>query len=58
LADRYEIKPGDIITDINHEQVRTPKEFQTEVSKAKGRILVSFIRDGTPQFEVLKERSK
>jgi hypothetical protein len=28
------------------------------VSKAKGRILVSFIRDGTPQFEVLKERAK
>jgi serine protease Do len=58
LASRYEIKPGDIITDINHEPVRSPKEFQTEVSKAKGRVLVSFIRDGTPQFEVLKERSK
>jgi len=58
LADRYEIKPGDVITDINHEPVRTPKEFQAEVAKAKGRVLVSFIRDGTPQFEVLKERSK
>jgi serine protease Do len=58
LADRYEIKPGDIITDINHEPVRSPKEFQAEVAKAKGRVLVSFIRDGTPQFEVLKERSK
>jgi serine protease Do len=58
LADRYEIKQGDIITDINHEPVRSPKEFQAEVSKAKGRVLVSFIRDGTPQFEVLKERSK
>jgi len=58
LADRYEIKPGDVITDINHEPVRTPKEFQAEVAKAKGRVLVSFVRDGTPQFEVLKERSK
>ena len=58
LASRYDIKPGDIITDINHEPVRSPKEFQAEVSKAKGRVLVSFIRDGTPQFEVLKERSK
>lgn len=58
LAAKFELKSGDIVTDINHVPVTSPKEFRDEVKKAKGRILVSFIRDGTKQFEVLKDRSR
>ena len=58
LAAQFELKPGDVVTDINHVPVTTVKEFRDEVRKAKGRVLVSFIRDGDKQFEVLKERSR
>jgi serine protease Do len=58
LASKFELKPGDIVTDINHVPVTSLKEFRDEVKKAKGRVLVSFIRDGTKQFEVLKDRSR
>ena len=37
---------------------RSYREFRDEVRRAKGRVLVSFIRDGDKQFEVLKERSR
>ena len=58
LAERFELKVGDVVTDINHEPVTNVKEFREEIRKVKGRVLVSFIRDGNKQFEVLKERSK
>ena len=58
LAAQFELKPGDVVTDINHVPVTTVMEFRDEVRKAKGRVLVSFIRDGDKQFEVLKERSR
>jgi serine protease Do len=58
LAAQFELKPGDVVTDINHVPVTSAKEFRDEVRKAKGRVLVSFIRDGDKQFEVLKERSR
>ena len=58
LAAQFELKPGDIVTDINHVPVTNVKEFREEVRKAKGRVLVSFVRDGDRQFEVLKERSR
>jgi len=58
LAAQFELKAGDLVTDINHVPVASVKEFRDEVRKAKGRVLVSFIRDGDKQFEVLKERSR
>jgi serine protease Do len=58
LAAKFELKAGDIVTDINHVPVTNLKEFRDEVRKAKGRVLVSFIRDGTKQFEVLKDRAR
>jgi serine protease Do len=58
LAAKYGLKPGDIVTDINHQTVTSPKEFRDTVRNAKGRVLLSFIRDGTKQFEVLKDRAR
>ena len=56
-AARKGIKPGDIITSINHEAVATPTQFRDAVKKAdlKRGVTLTLFRDETTRFETLKE---
>lgn len=57
VADKSGLKPGDIITELNHKPVRTPKEFRDalKAADAKKGVIVNFITSGTSKFEILKE---
>jgi S1-C subfamily serine protease len=56
-AARQNIEPGDIITSINQEPVKTPKEFREAVKKAdlKAGIVVDLISGKTARFEILNQ---
>jgi serine protease Do len=56
-AERKGIRPGDVITEVNHKPVTSPKQFR-EVLKAidpKKGVIVNFTSRGTSKFEILKE---
>jgi serine protease Do len=56
-AERKEIKPGDVITEVNHKRVTSPKQF-LEVMKAanlKKGVILNFISEGTRKIEILKD---
>ena len=56
-AERGGIQPGDVITEVNHKPVSTPKQFRDAlkaVDPKKG-VIVNFTRRGTSKFEFLKE---
>ncbi len=54
------LRPGDIITEINHETVTSPSEFREAVKQGDVRngVLLNFVRDGQGSFRVLKEKSE
>lgn len=60
LAAERGFKPGDIITEVNHEEVTSPKEFNAEMQRAKLKegVLLNFVRGGESGFRVLREREK
>lgn len=60
LAAQSDIKPGDIITSINHQATTTPKQFHDTVRKAnpKKGVIIKLITDGVARFEILKEEEK
>jgi len=56
-GERKGIRPGDVITEVNHKPVTSPKQFR-EVLKAidpKKGVIVNFTSRGTSKFEILKE---
>jgi serine protease Do len=56
-AERKGIRPGDVITEVNHKPVTSPKQFR-DVLKAidpKKGVIVNFTSRGTSKFEILKE---
>jgi serine protease Do len=56
-AERKAIRPGDVITEVNHKPVTSPKQFR-DVLKAidpKKGVIVNFTSRGTSKFEILKE---
>jgi serine protease Do len=56
-AERKGIRPGDVITEVNHKPVASPKQFR-DVLKAidpKKGVIVNFTSRGTSKFEILKE---
>lgn len=57
LAARKGLRPGDLITDINHQPVKSVREFREAVKAAdatKG-VILNYTRRGTGRFEILKE---
>lgn len=57
VADRRGIKPGDVITEINHQPVATPREFRAAVQSAnieKG-VILNLVNGKTSRFEILKK---
>jgi serine protease Do len=55
-AARERIGIGDIITEVNYKPVTTPKEFRDALrSGAAQRVLINLIRDGAPEFRILKD---
>ena len=54
------LQPGDIITEVNHRSVTTPKQFREAVktADAKKGIVINFTSHGTSKFEILKESSE
>ena len=56
-AANQDIKPGDIITAVNHQSVTNPKQFREAVKKAdlKKGVLVNLLSGNTARFEILKE---
>lgn len=52
-----EIRPGDVITAINHQPVRTVREFREAVKAAKPGtpIIVNLISEGAPTYRILKD---
>ena len=56
-AEQKRIKPGDIITEVDHKPVATPRQFREAVKGAthpKG-VIVNLVREGAPRFEILKD---
>jgi len=56
-AARGGIKPGDVITEINHQSVTTPKQFREALKNADGKkgVFINLISGGTSRFEILKD---
>jgi serine protease Do len=56
LAYERGLRPGDVITEINRQPVRNPREFReaTKAADLKKGVIVNFIREGTSRFEVLR----
>jgi len=56
-AARKEIKPGDIITSLDHQPIADSKQFREAVKKAdlKKGVLVNLVSGNTARFEILKE---
>jgi serine protease Do len=56
-AARKGLQAGDIITEINQQPVRTPKEFREALKSAdlKKGVIVNFTSRGTGKFEILKD---
>lgn len=55
-AARKGVKPGDVITSVDEQPTNTPKQFSAALKKAdiKKGILLNFISNSTPHFEVIK----
>jgi serine protease Do len=56
-AERKGIRAGDVITEVNHKPVPSPKQFR-EVLKSidpKKGVIINFTSRGTSKFEILKE---
>jgi len=51
------LQAGDIITEVNQQPVKTPKEFREALKNAdlKKGVIVNFTSRGTGKFEILKE---
>ena len=56
-ASLKELRPGDIITDVNHKPVRNPKEFREALAAAdlKKGVFLNYVTRGTRRFEVIKD---
>jgi serine protease Do len=57
LAARNEIKPGEVITEINHREVKDPKAFREAIKAAdfKKGVVINLISSETSRFEILRE---
>jgi serine protease Do len=50
------LKPGDIITEVEYQTVRNPREFQEALQEPSGKgVLINLISEGSPRFEILKD---
>lgn len=60
IAAERGFQPGDIITEVNHEDVTTPKEFHEAVKQGdlKAGVLLNYVRDGQGGFRALREKSE
>jgi serine protease Do len=60
LADLQNIKPGDVITAINHQPVTRVREFHSALRGAdlKKGVLLDLVSGGTARFEILKDKSE
>ncbi len=56
-AEREGIKPGDVITEINHESVTNPKQFKEAAKKAdpKKGVVINLVGENGARFEILKD---
>ena len=56
-AARGGIKAGDVITEINHQGVTSPKQFRDAIKNAdrKKGVIINLTSGGTSRFEVLKD---
>ncbi len=59
-AARKGIRPGDIITEVNRQTVRTPGQFKTAISEGNAQrgIIIHFTSRGTSKFEILHDPPK
>lgn len=60
LASGQDLRPGDVVTEVNHQTVESPDQFQELLGGAnlKKGILLQVVRDGQPGFRVLKPRKE
>jgi S1-C subfamily serine protease len=56
-AARSNLKPGDIITAIDQQDVATPKQFRelTDRADLKKGVLINLVSGNTARFEILKQ---
>jgi serine protease Do len=57
VAEQFGLSPGDIITEVDHESVTTPKQFKDALKRAdpKKGIVLNFTSKGVSKFEFLKD---
>lgn len=51
------IRPGDVITEVDHQRVTTPEEFHKAMGAAnpEAGVVVIVVSEGTQEFLVLRE---
>ncbi len=56
-AARSGIKPGDLITEVNHQPVTNPKELREAIKNADAKkgVVINLVSGGTSRFELLKD---
>lgn len=56
-AESTNIKPGDLITDVNHKRVTSLKQFQEAMKSANAKkgVIINYISEGTRKMEILKD---
>jgi serine protease Do len=59
-AARRGVQPGDLITSINQQPIRTPKDFREAMNRAdlKKGVIVNLTSGNTARFEVVKEAAE
>jgi len=57
LAAQSSIKPGEIITSINHQTINNPKQFHDAIKKAntKKGVIINLVSEAGTRFEILKD---
>ena len=56
-AARTGLRSGDVITEVNHLNIATPKQFREAIRNgdSKKGVVVNLISGGTSRFEILKD---
>ena len=57
LAEREGIKAGDVITEINHREIKDPRQFREAIKSAdfKKGVIFNLINSESTRFEILKD---
>ena len=54
-ADDIGLKPGDVLLEVNRQDISTPKQFQSAFAKSKDRVALLVYRDGRQAYVIISK---